>query len=166
MEFTGSYLGKSDTESLTVSHGLPVRIAVTGSNSSVPGGSLVNFMATAYDAYNNTWDVTSMASWSASSGAEGSWANNTYTSNNIGNWTIAAYYSGVQGTVQLTVYDPIDFYDNGVINFNNVIYFVNAYISYYEYGTLNSACDLNHDGTLNFLDIELFVQYYVTYASV
>ena len=60
---------------------------------------------------------------------------------------------------------PIDFYHTGIINFQNIIYFVTAYISYYQTGMLDPACDLNHDGTLNFQDIQLFVQDYIAYGE-
>lgn len=59
------------------------------------------------------------------------------------------------------VQSPVDFYHTGTVNFQDIIYFVDAYIQYYETGYLNPACDLNHDGTLNFLDLELFVQDYI-----
>ena len=157
---TGSYLAKSDTASLTVNHGSPVEIVVNGSSRSIIIGSKATFTSTAYDTYNNSWDITPLTIWSISVVAGGSWSGNNYTSINIGNFTVTASYSNVQGATQLTVYCPIDFYHNGIINFDSVIYFVNAYIAYYQNGTLDTACDLNHDGTLNFSDILLFVQYY------
>lgn len=60
---------------------------------------------------------------------------------------------------------PIDFYGNGTINFQDIVYFVEAYIQYNQFGIYNSACDLNHDGAINFADLLLFVQDYVAYAQ-
>lgn len=60
---------------------------------------------------------------------------------------------------------PIDFFHDGTVNFQDIVYFVCAYIQYYQTGYLNPACDLNHDGTLNFQDIVLFIQDYIAYGQ-
>lgn len=82
----------------------------------------------------------------------------------MGNWTVTASYDGVQGSAQLVVYYPIDFYCSGTVNFLDVKYFVSAYVQYYQTGVVNPACDLNHDGGLNFQDVKLFVQYYLNFS--
>jgi len=148
---------------LIVNHGSQIAILVA-SPSSVNSGCSVTFTATAYDGYGNNWNITSLASWSVNSGAGGSWSGNTFTSANTGNWTITANYMKIQSNIELSVYNPIDFYYSGKVNFLDIVYFVSAYTNFYENGVLNPACDLNHDGTLNFLDINLFVAYYIAYA--
>ena len=60
---------------------------------------------------------------------------------------------------------PIDFCHTGTANFQDIVYFVSAYINYYQTGTFDTACDLNHDGLLNFNDIILFVSDYISYGQ-
>jgi len=60
---------------------------------------------------------------------------------------------------------PIDFCHTGTVNFQDIVYFVSAYIQYHQTGYLNPACDLNRDGTLDFNDIVLFVADYQAYAE-
>lgn len=52
------------------------------------------FTATAHDAYGNTWDVTSGATWHENDPA-GSFTGNTYNAGTVGSWTIYASYSGM-----------------------------------------------------------------------
>jgi len=141
----------------------PSTITVSPATASLTDASSVNFTAVATGANGNTWDVTSVASWSISSGAGGSWSGSTYFPGKLGNWTVTASYAGVQSSAQVSIYSPIDFYHNDTINFNDVVYFVGAYINYYQTDVLNPACDLNHDGVLNFNDVVLFVGYYQAY---
>jgi hypothetical protein len=61
-------------------------------------------------------------------------------------------------------YSPVDFYHDGTVNFNDIVYFVRAYIHFNQDGTLDSACDLNNDGKINFQDLQLFVQDYIAYG--
>lgn len=157
---TGSYLGYSNKASLTVTHSSPVQLIVNASAPYVTAGSSITYNATASDAYDNTWDVTSAATWSINGTAGGYWSSNTYFPSRTGNWVVTAMYRQIQEKVPLSVYSPIDFYHTGTVNFDDIIYFVSAYIIFYQTGVLNPACDLNHDGTLNFSDILLLVQYY------
>jgi hypothetical protein len=73
--------------------------------------------------------------------------------------------SFVVSNASVSVSSPVDFYHDGVVNFNDVVYFAGAYIQYNEYGILNPACDLNHDGKINFEDIALFVADYQAAAE-
>ena len=161
---SGSSSGFTNITSLTVTHGSPVGVAVAASPASVTSGCSTTFEAVAYDAYNNDWNVTSQTNWSVSAGAGGSWSGNTFTSANTGNWTVTANYMNVRGSVELTVYYPIDFCHEGTVDFNDIVYFVAVYINFYECRVFNPATDLNHDGTLNFLDLNLLVAYYQAYA--
>ena len=52
---------------------------------------------------------------------------------------------------------------DGKVNFNDLVYFVNAYIDYYKYHIYNPLADLNADGRINFNDLTLFMQNYVQY---
>ena len=73
-------LGLSGTATLTVTHASPIGITVGPNSASVNAGSSQAFTATASDSYGNVWDITALTGWSVSSGAEGSWTNNQYTS--------------------------------------------------------------------------------------
>ena len=67
-------------------------------------GNTLTYTAVASDAFNNSWDITNSVTWSISSGAGGSWNNNTYTSAIAGSWTVTADNgAGVAGTASLEV---------------------------------------------------------------
>jgi hypothetical protein len=66
----------------------------------------------------------------------------------------------------LSTLPNVDFSHNGSIDFRDIVYFVDAYIQYYQCGNLNLVCDLNHDGKIDFADLQLFVECYVYYASI
>lgn len=59
----------------------------------------------------------------------------------------------------------IDFNHDGKVDFRDIVYLVDAYIAFNQYGTYNSACDLNHDGKIDFNDVTLFINAYVAYAQ-
>jgi hypothetical protein len=170
-KITATYSGDTNNSAsigsatLTITPGAITTITVSPAISSLTEGTSVTFTATAYDAYGNSWDITSMTTWSISNSAGGSWSGSTYTTGNMGNWSVTASNSGVQGSVKIAVYYVIDFYHTGRINFNDITYFVSAYIQYYQTGVINPACDLNHDGKLNFQDLLLLVQYYIAYIQ-
>ena len=56
-------------------------------------------------------------------------------------------------------------YPSGVVNFNDITYFVTAYIAYYNQHTYNPYADLNADGSINFNDITAFVSTYISYYA-
>ena len=99
---TGIYRGMSDTASLTVTHGSPVRITVGSTVSSAIAGSNVTYTATAFDSVGNSWDVSNLTLWS-SSGANGSWNNNIYYCVTAGNWKIIGNFENLTSTTSLTV---------------------------------------------------------------
>jgi hypothetical protein len=78
-------------------------IVISPSNPSITAGSPTIFSALAFDAYGNTWDVTTLMSWSISPAAGGLWNNNTYTSAAAGSWTVIAIYGSTEYTTTLTV---------------------------------------------------------------
>jgi len=55
----------------------------------------------------------------------------------------------------------------GILNFNDVTYFVTLYIAYFETGNYaeSEAIDFTHTGTINFNDVTTFVEYYILYWS-
>ena len=98
---TGSQTG------ITVIHAEVVNVVISPSGSSVTAGASKTFLATASDAYGNSWDVTSLTSWSVSSGAGGSWSNNVFTSATASSWNVTGTYASILYTTSLTV-NPAD----------------------------------------------------------
>ncbi len=87
----------------TVTHAAALSVTVLPGTATITAGDSQAFTVTAADFYGNTWDVTGLVTWSIASGAGGSWSSNIYTSHTAGSWTVAATYSGLQGTASLTV---------------------------------------------------------------
>ena len=56
-------------------------------------------------------------------------------------------------------------YPTGVVNFNDITYFVAAYINYNVNHIYNPYADQNADGAINFNDISLFVGNYIAYYT-
>ena len=54
-------------------------------------------------------------------------------------------------------------YPAGVVNFNDIVYFVGAYINYYTNHVYNPYADLKATGVINFNDIVAFVGNYIAY---
>ena len=94
----------------------------------------------------------------------------TYVDTSSGTVTITASYPGdsnngaSSSAVTLTIYN-LDFLHEGVVNFQDVVYFAQAYIAYQTSNVYNAAIDLNHDGVINFNDITLFVALYDSYQG-
>jgi len=53
----------------------------------------------------------------------------------------------------------------GKVNFNDITYFVGAYINYHVNGIYNPYCDFKAVGTINFNDITIFVGDYIAYFT-
>ena len=94
---TGSQTG------ITVTQAPVANVVISPSNSSITAGSSKTYLTTAYDAYGNSWDVTSSTSWSISDGAGGSWSSNLYTSSTAGSWAVTGTYASTPYTTSLTV---------------------------------------------------------------
>ena len=58
-----------------------------------------------------------------------------------------------------------DFNNDGKVNFNDLVYFVQAFQQYNSKGFLDQACDLNHDGKIDFTDLTTFVNDYIVFNS-
>jgi hypothetical protein len=101
---TGTYLGLTDTASLTVSAGSLHHIVISPDTSTVNAGGTQTYTAEAFDQSNNTLgDVTSSTTFSITPGAGGSWAANVYTSEKAGAWIVTGTYSAITDTASLTV---------------------------------------------------------------
>jgi hypothetical protein len=56
-------------------------------------------------------------------------------------------------------------YPTGVVNFNDITYFVGAYINYQVNHIYNPYADMDANGVINFNDIALFVGNYIAYYT-
>ncbi len=164
---TATLDGASDTAVLTVIHGPINSIDVSPDSVNLTAGCSQAYNATAYDSYENPWDLTNSASFNIDPGAAGIWTANNYTSQNIGNWTVTAIDkdSNLLGTSQLAVYYPIDYNHDWKVNFRDLEDFVISYIDFNQNHIFSQAYDLNHDGRINFTDLEVFVKDYITYSQ-
>ena len=161
---TAQYLGMSSQTSLVVTHSSPVKIAIKPENAWVTVGGNLTFNTPAYDVYGNGWDVSSLVRWSTNNASVNMWTGSDCVFGTMGNWTITATYSGLQGIVQISVYYPSDVNHDCRVNFNDLKNFQTAYIQFSQSGAYNITCDLNHDGVINFRDLELFVSDYTKNA--
>jgi len=78
------------------------------------------------------------------------------TSNNVVASNIASF----------TVNQPGDFNGDGVIDFNDLIGFANAWIAYNNNQPFSHVADLNNDGKVDFNDLILFANAWIVYNSV
>ena len=99
----GTYGSLSDSIYLMVNHASMVSISVTPAGATVAAGSNEVYSVTAYDTFGNSWDVTSSAQLSVSSGAGGTWSSNTYTPAIAGAWIITAVVPGFSATTSINV---------------------------------------------------------------
>jgi hypothetical protein len=65
-----------------------------------------------------------------------------------------------------TVNQPGDFNGDGVIDFNDLIGFANAWIAYNSNQPWSHVADLNNDGKVDFNDLILFANAWIVYNSV
>jgi hypothetical protein len=102
---TATYEGLTDTASLTVNPDTdnPQYVELTPDPETVIAGQSVAYTLTAFDPFDNPFDVTAMASYSIEAGAMGSWVDNVYTSAKKGDWTVTGSYEGLDDTALLTV---------------------------------------------------------------
>ncbi len=106
--------------SITVNHAAVSKVVISPASSTVTAGASKIYTGMASDAFGNSWDATSLITWSASSGAGGSWSNNVYTSAKAGVWTISGTYASATNTAGLTV-NPgsLDHFIFGIIGAQN-----------------------------------------------
>ena len=101
---TGTYSGKSDTATLTVIEGSLDHIVISPATATITAGDPQTYTAEAFDQHDNSLgNVTNGTTFEIVAGAGGSWAANSYTSENTGTWTVTGTYSGKSDTATLTV---------------------------------------------------------------
>ena len=100
---TGEYDGLTDTATLHVEHAAAVSIEIAPAEETVTAGESVTYQATAEDTYGNTWDATAETAFSIEGGAGGTWVDNVYTSETVGDWTVTGEYDGLSDTAILHV---------------------------------------------------------------
>jgi len=72
-------------------------------------GQPIAYTLTAYDAFDNDWDVTISGAYTIEPGAGGDWTSNVYTADVIGSWIVTGSYGGKDDTASLIVWTPTDF---------------------------------------------------------
>jgi len=87
----------------TVVHGPATTVALSPVSRVVTAGESITYTVAATDTAGNVWDATNAAAFGISSGADGSWAGNVYTSRVAGTWTVTATVDGVPGMASLVV---------------------------------------------------------------
>jgi len=79
---------------------------------------------------------------------------------------VSTFFIAVSRTFAATgTSSPTDFNGDGKVDFNDVILFVDAYISFNHGQQYNHACDLNGDGKIDFTDVTLFINAYIAYTQ-
>jgi len=100
---TGTYSGESDTATLEVNHAALDRVDLTPGADTRESGQPIVYTLTAYDVYDNPWDVTSSGSYAITPEAGGEWATNVYTTEVVGTWTVTGTLGAYNDTASLTV---------------------------------------------------------------
>ncbi|MFC1939781.1 Ig-like domain-containing protein [Chloroflexota bacterium] len=97
--------GETDTATLTVTLGALDKIEISTTTPTITADDTATFTSTAYDADLNSWNVTTGTVFIIDTGAGGSWANNVYTAENDGVFTVTGNHtaSGETDTFTLTV---------------------------------------------------------------
>jgi hypothetical protein len=101
---TGTYIGLTDTASLTINPGALDHIVISPDSATITAGSTQTYNAQAFDRFNNVIaDVTGTTVFSITPAAGGSWTANVYTSQTAGTWTVTGTYTTRSDTATLTV---------------------------------------------------------------
>jgi hypothetical protein len=97
--------GNKATQSLSFSvvHGNATRLTVSPLATAITAGKTATWKATATDAFNNTWDVSSATHPSIAATAGGSWHGLTYTSEKAGSYTATFAYQTLKATASVFV---------------------------------------------------------------
>ncbi len=109
---------------------------------------------------------------STSSGSQGSYAIafKLPARTAIGNYNvyISSTSNGLAASniASFTVNQPGDFNGDGVVDFNDLIGFANAWIAYNSNQPWSNVADLNNDGKVDFNDLILFANAWIVYNSV
>jgi hypothetical protein len=99
----GEHDGLTDTALLHAIEGEIVSIALTPDEEMLIAGESVTYTVTAEDVHGNTWDVTDQTALAIEAEAGGFWADNAYTSEVAGDWTVTGEYDSLSDTAILHV---------------------------------------------------------------
>lgn len=105
---TGTYSDALDTAVLQVDPASLHRVTIVPTETRRIAGRSVTYTLTAYDAYDNGWDVTALGAYTIERGAGGAWNGNIYTTEISGTWTVtgALTSSAESDQATLTVWTP------------------------------------------------------------
>jgi RHS repeat-associated protein len=78
-------------------------IVISPADATITAGQSLSYSATAFDAEENSWDITTDTSFSIDHDAGGSWLDNTYTSEFAGTWAVTGTYDSFTDSTILTV---------------------------------------------------------------
>ena len=85
---TGTYVGLTDTASLTVNAGALHHIVISPDTSTITAGDTQSYAAQSFDMFNNLIATSPPRTYfHIQAGAGGTWATNVYTSESAGTWT-------------------------------------------------------------------------------
>ncbi|MBS3817206.1 MAG: hypothetical protein KGY76_06555, partial [Candidatus Thermoplasmatota archaeon] len=94
----------SDDIAVTVEPASPDRLDIYPQEVTIAAGDSQDFDSQAFDPYDNEiGEVTEQTSWSIDDDAGGHWDNNTYVSENPGEWNITAEYDGITKKTLISV---------------------------------------------------------------
>ena len=100
---TGAYGGQNDSGTLIITHGVVTQLVLTPSLAAIPAGASQSYIATAFDAKGNVWDVSGTATFTIDPAAGGTWSANSYTAQKAGSWVVSANFGGKTCTASLLV---------------------------------------------------------------
>ena len=105
---TAQYSGKSDSATLTIVHGSVDHLTISPTSSHRDPGEDETYAVTAFDAFTNSWDATSLAHYTV---VGGTCADSTATcdASTAGDHTVTAHYGGQTVDATLTIdVGPLD----------------------------------------------------------
>ncbi len=181
---TGFYnvLAQADVSQVTVKASTTFQVrTITKSNttvvsfSSVLNAYSITTLTATVSGYNTTGSIT----WSSNDSTGGFYppmsslssgiTSTTFNDTKTGIVTITAIYSGdtfntvSNSSIVLKVYPAGDFTHDGVVDGQDFLYFMSAYIDYQTKRILDPACDLNNDGKIDGSDFLVFMADYVSF---
>ncbi|MBU0569122.1 PEGA domain-containing protein, partial [bacterium] len=90
------------TATVTVIHGLPVKLDIAPAITTLTADSIQTYKGTATDSDGNQWDATANITWSKNDPV-GTMTANIYYPGKIGTWTITGTINGIVGTATVNV---------------------------------------------------------------
>jgi hypothetical protein len=84
-------------------HGSLDHVVLAPGSATRTAGQSISYTLAARDIYDNDWDVTAGGVYTITSGADGIWVGNVYTTEVAGTWTVTGTYGGEVDTAALMV---------------------------------------------------------------